>query len=127
MHNWRSAAIVFLVCHVLHPLDRVAVHSLGHCDVSHSRSVAGAMPMLFASVKPDSVTGRNLLARPALALHPSTARRDDQDLTGRMSVPCGSGARLERHESSEHISGAFGLDQRIAPNSAGESVGRSTS
>ena len=63
--------------------------------MGHGRRGRSAVPMLFARLEPDNVAGTNLLDRPAFALDPSAAGRDDEDLAKRMGVPGGTCAGLK--------------------------------
>lgn len=49
------------------------------------------MPMFLTRLKPDHVSRSNWLDRAAPALDKTAANRDDQGLSYRVGVPCGSG------------------------------------
>src|SRR5215207_3997173 len=87
---------VLLVGDVLHPLDHLAVERLLDGDVRHARSGRRPVPVLYPRREPDHVAGTDLLDRPALALHPAAAGRDDQGLAERVRVPRRPRAGLER-------------------------------
>ena len=53
------------------------------------------MPMFLARRKPDHVTRPYFFNRTAFALHPAKARRYNQGLTERMSMPSSAGAWFE--------------------------------
>jgi hypothetical protein len=71
---------VFLVAHLLHPVDRFAVELFLNRDVRHRRCRRGAMPMLFPGREPDHIAWPNFLNRPAFALRSTAARCHDQPL-----------------------------------------------
>ena len=85
-----------LVADLFHPVDGLAVELFLNGDMRHRRGRRGAMPVLLTRRKPDHITRPDFLDRPAPALHPAAARRDDQRLAQRVRVPCGPGAGLER-------------------------------
>src|SRR4051812_23897098 len=78
---------VLLVADVLEPVDRLAVELFLHGDVRHRGGGRGAVPVLFTRRKPDHVAWPDLFYRPAPALYPAAASRDDQRLPERMRVP----------------------------------------
>ena len=87
---------VLLVCDLFHPIDNLAVElPLLDGDVRHGRGCRGAMPVLLVRREPDHIAGMNLLHRSAFALSPATAGGDDEGLTERVGMPCGSRARFE--------------------------------
>ena len=53
----------------------------------HRRGRRRAVPVLLITLEGDHVAGADLLDWPTLALDPSEARRNDQDLSERMRVP----------------------------------------
>jgi len=53
------------------------------------------MPVLLAGREPDDITGPDFLDVAAPALRAATASRDDEGLTQRMGMPCGTRTRLE--------------------------------
>src|SRR5205823_1899446 len=65
---------IFLVCHVLHPLDMLAVERLLHRDMHHAGIRTGAVPMFLARRNPHGVARLDLADRSALGLHASDAR-----------------------------------------------------
>lgn len=86
---------VLLVTDLFHPVDNFTVELFLNGDVRHGRSRRGTVPVLLAGWEPDHITGPYLLGKSAFALGPAAACRDDQRLTERMRVPCGSRARLK--------------------------------
>ena len=74
------------------------------------------MPVLLAGREPDHIAGPDLLDRPAFALSPSAARRNDKSLTEGMRVPCSPRPRLEgnaRALNERRMRGAG--EERILP------------
>src|SRR5436853_4050878 len=96
---------VLLVGNLLHPFDHLPILLFLNSDVRHGSGLSCAMPVLLAGREPDHVTGPDLLNRSTFALSPAAARRDDESLAERMSVPCSSRARLERNASPLNKSG----------------------
>ena len=74
---------------MFHPLDDFAVEHLGDRDVRHRGGRRCAMPVPFARLEPDDVSGADLLDRSTVALDASTAGGDDQRLPEWMGVPGG--------------------------------------
>src|SRR5690349_18885234 len=69
---WRllfRPAVVLIVGHVFHPVDRPAVELLLDGDVRHRGCRRGAVPVPFSWREPHDVAGLDLLDRPAVALH----------------------------------------------------------
>ena len=81
--------------------------------------------MLFAGRKPDHIARPDFLDRPAPALRPAAAGRDDQGLTKRMRVPRGTSTRLERDAGADDTRRIGCVEQRVDPNRAGEPIRRS--
>ena len=97
----KLAPILFFA-HLLHPLYDFSVQRFLNGDMRHRGCWRGAVPMLFTGRKPRDITWPDFLDRPAFALHPSEAKRDDQRLTERMRMPGGAGARLEGDACTGH-------------------------
>src|SRR3954447_6889439 len=115
---------VLLVGDVLHPVDGLAVELLLNGDVTHPRAGRGSVPVLLAGWKPDHVPRPDLLDRPALALSPSNARRDDQRLAKGVRVPRGPCARLEGDQGHRDTGRIGGLKERIDTDRSGEPLCR---
>src|SRR3954468_1271840 len=111
---------VFLVGHILHPLDMLAVERLLHRDVNHAGVGRSAMPVLLVRRNPHRVAGLDLADRPALRLHTTDAGDDMQGLSKRMRVPRGARARLEAHAARANARRRRRLDDRVLPRHAGE-------
>jgi hypothetical protein len=95
-----SGAVVILLGHVLHPHGRGAVQALGDGDVGHGGGGRGAMPMNFVCGKPNRVTRSHLLVWGALPSDLSSARCDNQDLSGGVRMPSRPSSRFEGDETS---------------------------
>src|SRR5207244_5202635 len=104
---------VLLVGNLLHPVDHLPILLFLNSDVRHGSGLRCAMPVLLAGREPDHVIGSDLLDRSTFALSPAAARRDDQSLAERMSVPCSSRARLESNASPLNKGGIGCLKKRI--------------
>ena len=91
----KLAPILFFA-HLFHPIDHLAVQRFLNGDMRHRGCWRGAVRMLFTARTPRDITWPDFLDRPAFALHPSEAKRDDQRLTERMRMPGGACTRLER-------------------------------
>jgi hypothetical protein len=87
--------VTLFLADLFHPFDRLAVQRLPNGDVRHRDRRRCAVLMLLVRRKPDHVARPDFLDRSALALRPPKARRDDQRLTERMSMPGGASTRLE--------------------------------
>src|SRR6478672_392051 len=87
--------LVFLIAHLLHPLDNFATERFLNRDMGHGRGRRRAMPMLFVLRAPHHVPGSYLCFGTALALHPAAPGCHDECLTERVSMPRRAGARLE--------------------------------
>ena len=95
LYSFINLSVLF-VADLFHPVDDLAVELFLNGDVRHGGGRRGAVPVLLAGREPDHIAGPDFLDRPALALRPAAAGRDDQGLAERMRVPCGARARLER-------------------------------
>src|SRR6266478_7357075 len=109
-----------LVGNLLHPFDHLPILLFLNSDVCHGSGLRGAMPVLLTGREPDHVSGPDLLDRSTFALSPAAARRDDQSLAERMSVPCSSRARLERNASPLNKGGIGCPKKRIDTNRPSE-------
>src|SRR5438270_10124859 len=98
---------------MFHPIDDLAVELFLDGDVCHARCRRGSVPMLFTRRKPDDITRANLLDWAAFALHPATARCNDESLSKRMCVPRGPRTRFERYTSALNKRGIRRLEERI--------------
>src|SRR5882724_5278781 len=83
------------------------------------------VPMLLTRREPDDIPWPDFLNRPAFALRPAAAGRNDESLPQRMRMPGGAGTRLERHTGTDHARRIGRLKQRIDADRAGKVVGRS--
>ena len=81
--------------------------------------------MLLAGREQDHITGPDLLDGVALALNPAAARRDDERLAKRMSVPCCPRAGLESYAGTLNKGRVGSLKKWIDPYSPGEPLSRS--
>src|SRR2546422_7354908 len=86
---------VLFVADLFHPVDNLPVELFLNGDVRHGRGWRSPMPVLLAGREPDHIAGPDLLDRPAFALSPSAARRNDKSLTEGMRVPCSPRPWLE--------------------------------
>ena len=66
-----SGSPVLFVANLFHPLDVLVVQRFLNRDVCHRRRRRCTMPMLQTRLKPDYITGPNLLDRTALTLNPA--------------------------------------------------------
>src|SRR5689334_2162768 len=110
---------------MLHPVHDLAVFLLLNGDVSHARTRGGSVPVLFTGRKPDDITRANLLNRYAFALGPAAARRNDERLSKRMSMPCGPRTRFEGYCGTLNQRGIGRLEKRVNAYVASEPLGRS--
>ena len=78
--------------------------------------------MLFVGREPDDVAGPDLFDWAALSLCASEADGDDEGLTERVGVPCGSGAGLEGDAGALDECRIGGLKERVDTNGSGEPV-----
>src|SRR5712692_8193543 len=117
--NVRLPAIL-LVADLFHPVDNFPVELFLNGDVRHGRGRRSPMPVLLAGREPDHITGPDLLDRPAFALNPAAASRDDESLTEWMRVPCSPRARLEGYAGTLNKCRIGCLKERIDPYSASE-------
>ena len=85
----------------------------------------GSVPVLLAGRKPDHVARPDLLDRPAPALRPAAARRDEQGLAERMRMPRSPRTRLESDAGALNQRRIRRLKQRIDTDRAGEPIRRS--
>jgi integrase len=67
-------ALVLLVAHLFHPVNRLAIEPLLNGDVGHSCGWCGPMPVFLSRLKPDHVTGPTVLNRTSPALDPPASR-----------------------------------------------------
>src|SRR5437667_9500643 len=80
------------------------------------------MPVFFTRREPDYIAWPDFLDRSAFALRPPKAGHDDQRLTKRMRMPCGTSTRLESDPRAANTRGLGRLEQRINPHSAGKPI-----
>ena len=78
------------------------------------------MPMFLARREDHDVARTNFLDRPALALRPAAARRDDEDLTKRVRMPGRARAGLERDCIAGRTRGSSHRKQRVNADHPGE-------
>ena len=71
---------------MLHPVHHFAVEHFRDGNVRHRRCRRRTVPVLVVRRTPDDIAGADFLDRPAFALRPADARRDDQRLSERMRV-----------------------------------------
>jgi hypothetical protein len=85
-------------------------------------AVVGVAPCQCFSPGENQTTspGPDLLDRSAFALSPAAARRDDEGLTERMRVPCGTCTRLEGNAGALNQRRIGRLKKRIDPHRARE-------
>src|SRR5205823_8825115 len=93
---------VFLVGHLLQPVDDFAVERLLDRDMAHAGRCGGAVPVPLAGRTHDHVAGADFAFGAAPALHPAGTGGDDQSLAQRMGVPRGASARFEGHQRARH-------------------------
>jgi hypothetical protein len=110
---------------MLHPVHHFAVEHFRDGNVRHRRCRRRTVPVLVVRRTPDDIAGADFLDRPAFALRPADARRDDQRLSERMRVPCGARAGLERDNRPADAGGVGALKGRVYPDIAGELFRRS--
>src|SRR5436305_13311974 len=92
--------MILLVGDVFQPVNDLAVELFLNGDVCHTRFWRGSVPVLFTGRKPDDIAWANLLDWATCALHPSTARCNDESLSKRMCVPRSSRTRFEGHDGA---------------------------
>src|SRR5215213_3286241 len=88
---------IFLIGHIFHPLDMLAVERLLHRDVHHAGIRPGAVPVLLARRNPHGVARLDLANRTAFGLHAPNTGNDMQRLPQRMRVPRRARAGFETH------------------------------
>ena len=113
-----------VVADLFHPVNRLAVELFLNGDVRHGRGWRGTVPMLLARRELDHVTRTDLLNRPAPMLREAAARRHDQRLAQRMSMPCGTRTRLKRDTRADRARRWVWLKQRVNTHRAGEPIRR---
>jgi len=80
--------------------DPLAVKRFCQGDVRQAVGCCRAMPVLHARRRPYDIPWPDLLLLTAFLLHPAYARRHNERLTQRMSVPGGSRARRKGDASA---------------------------
>src|SRR5258707_9203393 len=118
-------AEVLFVADLFHPVDDLTVELFLNGDMRHGRGRRSTMPMLLARREPDHIAGMDLLDRAALALHPTATGCDNQRLTQRVCMPCGSSAGLECDTGVSRACRSVCLEQGIDAHRAGKPIGRS--
>jgi hypothetical protein len=93
---------VFLLADLFHPINVLTFERLLNGDMRQLVGRGSAVPMFHAWWRPYDVTLLDLLLYTALLLNPAGARRDDQDLSERMGMPCGARTRFERDTAAGH-------------------------
>jgi len=86
----------------------------------HGLILLCAVLVLHIRWEPDDVAGTDLFDRAALPLDEPTAARDDESLSQRMRVPCGTRPGLERHAQRVRTTLIFRLEQAIKSDITGE-------
>jgi len=67
------------------------------------------VPMFLTGRNPNNVTLPDLLDGAAITLDAALAKSDDEDLTRRMCVPCGTAAWFKGHVGTTHPARLAGL------------------
>jgi hypothetical protein len=109
---------------MLHPLNDLSVELFLDSDVRHAGSLCGSVPALFTGRKPDNIAGTDFLDWAAFALHPATARSNDEGLSKRMCMPCGPSTGFERYASALNKRGIRRLEEPIDAYVPSEPFGR---
>ncbi len=116
------ACEVFLVRHLLQPIDVPAVERFLDRDVRHRRRGSRAMPVFVRRRAPDDITGADLNDRFPLALGPAAPGGHDEGLSKRMAMPGRTRPRFEG-DAGAGDAGRRGCDvQRIDAHGAGEEI-----
>src|SRR3989475_7402060 len=95
-----SLFAVLLFTDVLHPVDVPSADRFLNGDVRHSSRRRGAVPVLDARRNSHHIARPDFLYPTAPLLDASGAGGDEQDLAGRMGVPCGAGTGLKRDQAA---------------------------
>jgi hypothetical protein len=111
--SFSASLEIFLVGHMLHPINNFTVEFFLNGDVSHGRGRSGTMPVLFTGGEPDDITRMDVLDGVAFQLHPPRSRSHDQSLTKGMSVPRCACAWLKRDARAGYERGFRRLKQWI--------------
>src|SRR5215208_6220997 len=93
--------------------------------MGHGCGRRGAVPVPFIRRAPNDIAWFNFDFRLALALYPSAARRYDQDLPERMSVPRCTSARFKRDTGAPRACRIRCLEKRIDSHIARKIIVRS--
>src|SRR5579863_1290257 len=117
-----SPAAVLFVADLFHPIDNFPIALFLNGDVRHGRGGRSPMPVLLAGREPDHITGADILDRTSPTLCQAAARGDDEGLTERMRVPCGSCAGLEGNAGALNQRRIGRLKKRINSHGASEPV-----
>ena len=117
-----SPSAVLFVADLFHPIDNFPVALFLNGDVRHGRGRRSPMPVLLAGREPDHITGPDLLDRASPTLRQAAASRDDEGLTERMRVPCGTCAGLKGDAGALNKRRIGRLKKRIDSHGACEPV-----
>ncbi len=101
-----SSLLILLIGDVFHPISDGSIQPLLNCDVGHSGCGRSAMPVPFAWLKPNGVSRSHLLDWAAGPPNPATTSGDDQSLTKRIRMPCGTRAGIKSDVCSETRTGS---------------------
>src|SRR5690349_441102 len=81
--------------------------------------------MLLADLEEDNIARLYILNRAAVALNPTKAMRDDDGLSGRVSVPMGSSPRFECDYAAIGVSSSIWRKERVNADVPAEPIRRS--
>lgn len=120
-----SSGPILFFADLFQPVDNFAVALFLNSDMRHSGGRRSPMPVLLAGREPDHITGTDLLDRTSPTLCQAATGRDDERLTERMRVPCGTCARFEGNAGALNKGRIGRLKERIDPHGTSEPVRRS--
>ena len=115
---------ILFIADFLHPINHVTVELFLNGYVCHCCCCRCPVPMFFSRWKPDHIAWANFLYRATPVLCQASARRDNQLLTQRMSMPRGSRPRLECHTGCNRTCRCVCLKQWVNAYRSGKPVSR---
>src|SRR5277367_4181134 len=108
-----SLFAVLLVTDLFHPIDNPPVKSFLNCDVCHSSSRTGTMPMFLFGLEPDDIARPDFFDGAAPFPHPADTGRDDKCLAQRVGMPRCPRAGLESNARTASTRGIERFKQGI--------------
>ena len=115
---------ILVVTNLFHPVNRFAIEVFLDGHMRHGCGRRSAVPMFLTWRDRDHISWSNFLTRSAPTLHPTAARRHNQGLAQRVTVPGCPRARLERDTGAARACRIVGIEQGIDTYTAGKPLGR---